>query len=143
MKSLGNPKWRLLLLLSAYVALLAHAFIPHHHHSDYTAFINAKSCPHEHHGHVDTDPVAPAHSAHSDQCETLQHVLLSDTQTDQSGVTDDVDGSNLIAEVLTAFMPLAVVENEVFQGTRLRWIPDVLPDLISKNTSRRGPPTLS
>lgn len=141
MKSLGNPKWRILLLLSAYVALLAHAFIPHHHHSDYTAFVNAKSCPHEHHGHADTDPVAPVHSDHSVQCETLQHVLLSDTQADQSWVA--YDGPELIAEVSTRFMLFAVVENEVFQGTRLRWVLDVLPDFISKNTSRRGPPTLS
>lgn len=77
------------LVIMAYVLLLAHVFVPHHHHDDQTAFINLTCCPHDHqHPHGENtghEPCADRHTAScsgSVQCETLKHTLLKNSVLD-------------------------------------------------------------
>lgn len=139
MKSLGNQKWRLLLLLTAYVVLLAHAFVPHHHHSDFTAFVNTKSCPH--HGHHDHSPLDHPEPIQSGDCETLKNILLTDDDADNTCVSALV--ATLYPEIFAYSALPPTAEMAVDTGTRLRWGLDSLPDSFTENISRRGPPALA
>lgn len=77
------------LLALAYVALIAHVFIPHHHHGEHTAFLDFKSCPHEQ--HEQHDHTGHQHQGNADnashtpfgtvgECETLKYVWIQDQQ---------------------------------------------------------------
>lgn len=77
------------LVVMAYVMLLAHVFVPHHHHDDQTAFINLTYCPHDHHhgnedhhGHESHEHTHTASCTGSGQCETLKHTLLKNSVLD-------------------------------------------------------------
>lgn len=137
MKSLGTKKWRLWMLLAAYVALLAHAFVPHHHHSDFTAYVNVKSCPHDHHDHSPAEYPSPNHSG---DCETLKNILLSHAFSEAFHLS--AEPILLFPEIFANSGLPPVAEMSAWAGIRLRWDSVPLPDSFTENTNRRGPPTL-
>ena len=134
-------------MVTAYVALLAHAFVPHHHHSDHTAFVNAKTCPHGHHEHYGPagqhehqpdDPMAP--SAAGD-CETLKNILPTNHQ---------LDGSGAIPHELFLYTGLSfpvrlpdIATHLIFAGAWIRWVPTYSPGIYYESTGLRGPPALA
>lgn len=73
------------LIVTAYLALLAHAFIPHHHHGEQVAYLNHMSCPHD---HTDTDHAAE-HTQPAVDCETLKNILLNESQSSVSDLMAD------------------------------------------------------
>ena len=85
MKKISVNRMRFGWLVLAYLALLAHAFVPHHHHADHTAHLNSTECV-EHTHSQETE--APAESA---ECITLNHALINahSEQADFSISSDD------------------------------------------------------
>lgn len=153
MKPLRTQKWMFWTLVIAYAALLAHAFVPHHHHGDHTAFINAKACPHGHHGDggMHTDHGDRAHAGHqpgdpsapsaAGDCETLKNILPTDHQ---------LDGSDATPYELLLYTGLSfpvrlpdVAIHLVFAGSRLRWEPICPQGIYDESTGLRGPPALA
>ena len=125
------------MLLAAYMAVLAHAFVPHHHHSDFTAHINAKSCPHDHHDHSPAEFPNPDHYG---DCETLKNVLLSEAFSDAFQFS--AQPIVLFPEILVNCGLPPITEMSADAGIRLRWDTAPIPDPFTENTSRRGPPSL-
>lgn len=58
--------------VGVYLMVLAHFFIPHHHHNDFSTHFSKDSCHHEH--EVDSD-VSPLHAGLED-CEILNYTWV-------------------------------------------------------------------
>lgn len=169
MDRLRSHKWIFWTLVIAYVALLAHAFVPHHHHNDQTAFINLKACPHGHHGdggmhghygdgnmhghpaaapspfghqvHQEHQPGDPLpHSAAGD-CETLKNILLTDHQLDEPGAVPT--GLLFYTDLSYSIRLPEIATFSVFAGSRLRWEPTYSPGIYYESAGLRGPPALA
>ena len=65
------------LLAMAYMALLAHVVLPHHHHQE-TAYFNVSTCPVDGHEWQDHAKANHNHTCESDsECVTLNHALVN------------------------------------------------------------------
>lgn len=133
------------LLAFAYITLLAHAFVPHHHHDDHTAFLNLKTCPHDHaHDselhHHESHENQSAPCTGSSECVTLKHTLLKGVAWD----TQDIENSTYPIAIITS--GLQPVFSVFFTEIKTQGTPHTSA-LISKphstGWSYRGPPVLS
>lgn len=130
---------RYLALVIAYIALLCHAFIPHHHHvDDSTIHFTLEPCTsvHSHHDHD--------HQTSKDQCisscETINHVLLNqhEVDVDQVFVLDLSGVFWFYGASLNLSSRLSTFEFFFNWEDYLERLPVIYPSLLSF----RGPPQL-
>lgn len=135
-----DVRYKVGLLVIAYLALLLHAFIPHHHHFDnHQIFIGDTHDCHSHTGQNESQH----HSGHSPgECSTIQHSLKSLSYSYNS---DDVFSD------ISKFPSLhPVFQNFIFAYPGLDWyadypIPDIIPLVdyaLITVALFRGPPDL-
>lgn len=130
---------RYIALVIAYIALLCHAFIPHHHHvDDSTIHFTMEACASGHHHH-DHDHQLPKDLCIS-SCETINHVLLNqhDVDANQTFVLDLSDVFWFYGASFNLSNRLATFELSIKWGDYPERLPVIYPSLLSF----RGPPHL-
>lgn len=149
MKGQLSRKMMFFVLMVAYLALLAHAFVPHHHHGEHTAFFNHKACPHEHqehhadlehHAHLHEDASSDPNNCQGGDCKTLKHVWIKDNQ--QKSIVQPAPESLDLNCFLTSYFSF------LLEGVNPdeRWPNNPIPinfyNLSVEASSLRGPPAL-
>ncbi len=138
MKIKGVNTWRLIIMVTAYVTLLSHAFIPHHHHDDVVHFGKDGCSSTTHH--------AEHHPAHADplpfsDCNTIKNVILSIHHSDESSFYQlDVPYWDLNWFAFINLLPKAI-ESEIHQ---IAYVGPEDSCLMGQHTSAkfRGPPSI-
>ena len=134
MKSLQLYRRMVWVLAMAYLALLAHAFVPHHHHQDgNTAFVNHKTCPED-----IGDP--HSHPSYTSDCETLKHTLLREGDTGGFQPT-----SVFLPDLSSLFLPERSDLPEISLDTKtwIVWKTEDPKQGLSNASGLRGPPYIS
>lgn len=136
----GNvvKKRRYFALVIAYIALLCHAFIPHHHHvDDHTVHFTSEACT-SGHQHQDTDHQHPLNHCIS-SCQTINHVLLNqhEVDTDIAFVLDLSDVFWFFGASHYYSSSLSIIELSFKWGD----VPERLPVIYPSQLSFRGPPS--
>lgn len=126
-------------LVTAYMALLAHAFVPHHHHGEHTAFLNHKDCPHGHHDHHEhEDTAAVPNTCHGGECETLKNVWVKDSQ--QKVSLQPAPENPDLNYFLGADFPFLWEGWRAYDGLSFRDVPISFYNLSVESNNLRGPP---
>lgn len=125
-------------MVTAYLSLLAHAFVPHHHHGSGTAFLNHKVCPFEQQScHGDENDHKPAANAIAD-CETLKHTWL------KTSTQDDYSFERVVS-LVWAIIPLPRYTDESVSTTgkkpRIPWLTGHVSTTHKECNGLRGPPS--
>lgn len=135
------------LLALAYVALIAHVFIPHHHHGEQTAFLDFKSCPHVQHEHAGNE-----HQDHADdatqtpfslpgECETLKYVWIQDQQISLPDA--DLAITLFLPDLVQAAEPFTPLPHD-YKGTKHRHSDSKsYTSYIALSQGLRAPPALA
>ena len=136
MKRRLSRKMMFFVLVAAYLALLAHAFVPHHHHGEHTAFLNHKACPHEHHEHPPASTTPD--TEHGGECETLKNVYLPDNQ--QKGSFQVDPGGLDIHPFIGSDAPFSLEQWTDQESLVFKDIPINYYNLYVEPDRMRGPP---
>lgn len=125
--------------ISVYMMVLAHFFIPHHHHTDFTTHLNSSQCSHQH-GSDDEDSNSVVINDFSD-CELLAYTLIEDS--DHSIPSLDFEGDNDFNTIyfgdLYSFKNIYSIKNN---GPPKIFIESKVSKPNYKNSPLRGPPSL-